>query len=157
MCKKWPIKHFLICDTLTHIMIFLTQKYTVLYESILTNIDNTLLSHRRSKHALSSSVQLGHDDVLGLISWGSGWEVDTVWCVLLFRQLYQEAFVDHRFAGTSGPDKQHGYFMCQVGTQEKKLACSLHGGDDKVWHLVRIRRVSANMDIHSLAAVTSVT
>lgn len=137
------IKHFLICDTLLTVW-----DYTVCVSTI-TNIDDTLLSHRRSKHALPSSVQLGHDDVLGLIRWGAGWEVDAVWCVLLFRQRYQEAFVDDWFASASGPDKQHGYFMCQVGTEEKELTCRLHGWDDEVWHLLRIRRVSANMDIHS--------
>lgn len=119
------------------------------YAFVFTNIDDTLLSHWRSKHALSSSVQLGHDDVLGLICWGPGWEVDAVWCVLFFRQLYQKAFVDDRFASAGGPDKEHGYLMCQVGTQEKKLTRRLHGWDDEVWHLVRISRVSANMDIHS--------
>lgn len=138
--NQWMMIKFLICDTLTH---------SAVWVSIFTNIDNTLLSHRRSKHALSSSVQFGHNDVLSLICWGSGWEANTVWCVLLFRQLYQEAFVDDRFAGASGPNKQHGNFMCKVCTQEKKLTCRLHGWDDEVWYLVRKSRVSANMDIHS--------
>lgn len=117
--------------------------------SAFTNVDNTLLSHRRSKNTLPSSVKLGHNNILGLICWSSGWEVDTVGRILLFWQRHQEAFVNNRFAGTSGSDKQHGNFMCQVCTQEKQLTCCLHGWDDEVWYLGRTSRVSANTSIHS--------
>ena len=115
------------------------------FATIFTNIDDTLPSHRRSKHTLPSSVELCHYDILGLICWGASWEVHTVWCVLLLRQLYQEAFVDDRFASASGPNKQHGYFMGQVGTKEKKLTCCLNGWNNEVWHLVGKNGVSENI------------
>lgn len=97
-----------------------------------TNIDDTLLSNRRPKHGFPFSVQLGHDYILSLICRGAGREVDAVWYVLLLWQIYQEACVNDRFASASEPYKQHGYFMCQVGAQKKKLTCRLHSGDDEI-------------------------
>lgn len=78
---------------------------------VLTNIDNAFLPHRRAKHALAAAVQLGHDDVLGLVGRGAGGEVDADGSVALLRERHQEVVVDHRLAGSCGSHNQHGYFM----------------------------------------------
>ena len=101
----------------------------------LTHVDDTPLPHGGPEHALPAAVQLGHDDVLGLVGRGAGGEVDAVRHIALLGQPHQEAVVDQRLARACGPQEQRGHLVGQVGAQEEELAGRLHGGDDEVRHL----------------------
>lgn len=78
---------------------------------VLTNIYNAFLPHRWPKHALAAAVQLGHDDVLGLVGRGAGGEVDADGSVAFLWERHQEVVVDHRLAGSCGSHNQNGHFM----------------------------------------------
>lgn len=102
---------------------------------VLTHIDDALLSQWRSEHTFPASVQLGHDDVLHLVSGGAGREVEAVGSVLLFRQRHQEVRVDDGFPSSCRPYKEQGHLVRQVRPEEEELTHCLDGGNDQIRHL----------------------
>lgn len=73
-----------------------------------TNIDNAFLPHRWPKHALTATVQLRHDDVLGLVGRGPGGEVNADGSVALLGKRHQEVVVDYRLSSSCGSHDQYG-------------------------------------------------
>ena len=67
--------------------------------------DDALLAHGRPEDALPAPVQLGHDDVLGVVDVGPGRKVDDVGDEPLLRQAPDERVGQERLAGAAGSNQ----------------------------------------------------
>lgn len=108
----------------------------------LTHKYHCFLPYGRPKKAFPPAIQLGHYDILRLIGWSSGREIDAVGQISIFGKAKKEVVGDDWFACARGSYKQHWNLMVQVGFQEEGLSGCLHGGDDEFWDLCHKDMVS---------------
>ena len=83
----------------------------------------------------SSPVQFGEDDILRLIGWGLGGEVDVTDDVLILGQLQQVAVGDGRLPCSRGTHKQQRLVLHQEALQEVLLFLRLHCVDYQLVNL----------------------
>lgn len=81
----------------------------------LTYKHHCFLPNGRPKKAFPSTIQLRHDDILGLVGWSSGREIDEVGLVDIFGKVEKEVVGDGWFASSCGTHEQYGDLVVQVG------------------------------------------
>ena len=88
------------------------SRHVSLRQVEVVNEDDTLLAHGWPKHTLAAAIQLGHDDVLGVVDVGASRKVDDVGDESLLGQPPNEYVGEERFSSSAGSNKTCKNIAC---------------------------------------------
>ena len=83
------------------------SRHVSLRQVEVVNEDDALLAHGWPKHTLAAAIQLGHDDVLGVVDVGASRKVDDVGDETLLGQTPNKYVGEERFSGSAGSNQTY--------------------------------------------------